>query len=735
VGSAPVSVSISRRPGGEPSGPRKPSSGISAAEDKQRVRELQQRVDSAIAAAPARDVEGLFKRACSTDLLFLIDTTSSMSSYIGAATGQVRAIVQEIKATFLNESDVRIAIVGYKDHCNSPNIEFLDFTTSVDQVHNFLNQLRATGGGDIPEDVLGGLRQAVNASWKQQTRCIIHIADAPPHGQKLHDYSAAYDDYYTVGSEPHGLRHESLMQQVVNLKINYALLRINSSTDRMALVFGGAYGADGNTLHVSNQYRSKTMDSLILTRTRIKPATNVGPQFEEMQLGTSYDALKHLVVSTITASVSRTANRLTLSSKSKGSGRGGTSGGLRGMKCSGLGAIAESDTVAFVRPKRTISLETAPPRWDKDGWLDEKLDVEAFCLDLAVLGADTLNSMMDDDENIRLVFAKLAVKARSKPFAQGAVRLASYARPESTTSKFVLKSFIESDVVGHVEAVEDMRMQALCKAFALEFNGLAKPDPPIDFITTLCLEDRSGTRGSGNLSLEPFIEGDYVKYNSNGPWVLEDDSNPFNETAQAFSHFTFERSWGHFLVTGLQGVGNTLTDPAIQTRDPERFKLGMTNLGDEGFKFFFAMHRCNDLCRKLGLLSNSSMVMSGSYTFRETWPTMDPTVCCSNKLCRKIIRLATAKSSSRYAGHNWCVECFPQLSAFTANVPCEEPGKSHEFAASKFFYESQGQDMPRYCPEHEEKDTSAPLAAVAGSGLFASLKSNKMGSEIHGKVW
>jgi hypothetical protein len=157
------------------------------------------------------------------------------------------------------------------------------------------------------------------------------------------------------------LRHEPLMQQVVNLKINYALLRINSSTDRMALVFGGAYGAGGSTLHVSNQYYTKAMDSLVLARARTKPATSVGPQFEEMQLGTSYDALKHLVVSTITASVSRTANRLTLSSKSKRSGHGGTSGGLRGMKSSGLGAIAESATIASVRPKiRGRSLLSRP---------------------------------------------------------------------------------------------------------------------------------------------------------------------------------------------------------------------------------------------------------------------------------------------------------------------------------------------------------------------------------------
>ena len=44
-------------------------------------------------------------------------------------------------------------------------------------------------------------------------------------------------------------------------------------------------------------------------------------------------------------------------------------------------------------------------------------------------------------------------------------------------------------------------------------------------------------------SLEPYIPGEYIKYNTNGLWVNEDfPDDPMNLTAQAFSHFTFERS-------------------------------------------------------------------------------------------------------------------------------------------------------------------------------------------------
>src|SRR5437667_3680730 len=103
------------------------------------------------------------------------------------------------------------------------------------------------------------------------------------------------------------------------------------------------------------------------------------------------------------------------------------------------------------------------------------------------------------------------------------------------------------------------------------------------------------------MSLELFIEGAYVKYNNNCGYVNEDNDDRFNQAAQAFSHFTFERSRGRFLVCDLQGVGHVLTDPAIHTLDPRRFKLADTNLNKEGFKFFFSRHVCNSICRELRL--------------------------------------------------------------------------------------------------------------------------------------
>lgn len=97
---------------------------------------------------------------------------------------------------------------------------------------------------------------------------------------------------------------------------------------------------------------------------------------------------------------------------------------------------------------------------------------------------------------------------------------------------------------------------------------------------------------------------------------MDAPDDPLNQAAQACSHFTFERSRGNFLVNDLQGVGNLLTDPAIQTRDKNKFKLHCTNLNEHGFKFFFTSHEYNRICRKLRLKSNREMLISGKYEFR-----------------------------------------------------------------------------------------------------------------------
>lgn len=88
-----------------------------------------------------------------------------MAKHIDAAKQQVRAIVNGITKAFFKETQIRVAVIGYKDHCDPHSIQALDFTTA-DKARSFLTELKASGGGDVPKDVLGGLRQALDYSWR-----------------------------------------------------------------------------------------------------------------------------------------------------------------------------------------------------------------------------------------------------------------------------------------------------------------------------------------------------------------------------------------------------------------------------------------------------------------------------------------------------------------------------------------------------------------------------------------
>lgn len=96
---------------------------------------------------------------------------------------------------------------------------------------------------------------------------------------------------------------------------------------------------------------------------------------------------------------------------------------------------------------------------------------------------------------------------------------------------------------------------------------------------------------------------------------------------QAFSHFSYERSRGNFIVVDLQGVFTVkddgskvyeLTDPVIhqherlrrrnrgqdrnrETSTRKKWDFGRTDRGINGMKAFFETHKCTDACRLLGL--------------------------------------------------------------------------------------------------------------------------------------
>ena len=109
---------------------------------------------------------------------------------------------------------------------------------------------------------------------------------------------------------------------------------------------------------------------------------------------------------------------------------------------------------------------------------------------------------------------------------------------------------------------DDVKLQMDAKLWGEEYNR-HNPPKKVDIFMMGVIE-LVEISGAPLYHIEHYIDGDYVKYNSNSGFVA-DKTGYMRQTPQAFSHFSLERSGHELVVVDIQGVGDLYTDPQIQT--------------------------------------------------------------------------------------------------------------------------------------------------------------------------
>ena len=118
------------------------------------------------------------------DVVFVLDTTGSMSGLIDAAKEKIWSIASTM-AQAQPAPEIRIGLVAYRDRGDSYITRVVALSSDLDSVYARLMEFQADGGGDGPESVNQALNDAVEKmAWSQASdtyRAVFLVGDAPPH--------------------------------------------------------------------------------------------------------------------------------------------------------------------------------------------------------------------------------------------------------------------------------------------------------------------------------------------------------------------------------------------------------------------------------------------------------------------------------------------------------------------------------------------------------------------------
>lgn len=116
------------------------------------------------------------------DVVFMIDSTSSMGDEIQMVKDNIRNIISDISQA-QPAPDVRYGIVTYRDRYDEYVTKSWPFTRDVGAISQALTSIVAAGGGDKPESVSEALHVTLhNMEWDPQARSkiVFLIGDAGP---------------------------------------------------------------------------------------------------------------------------------------------------------------------------------------------------------------------------------------------------------------------------------------------------------------------------------------------------------------------------------------------------------------------------------------------------------------------------------------------------------------------------------------------------------------------------
>ena len=193
------------------------------------------------------------------DIVFVIDTTGSMTGYINNVKNSINSFVNEISAAGITPN---FALVEYRDiTCDGDdstkikkNSDSLNWFSDVDTFKNEISKLTVNGGGDIPETTIDALEMA-------------RELDLRPSSQKF--FIVVTDAGYKVNNNYGIASMDDIINKLVNDNINVSVV----SSSSCKITYKNLYEKTGGVFATVN---SNFKDELLKIANLIDEETNSG---------------------------------------------------------------------------------------------------------------------------------------------------------------------------------------------------------------------------------------------------------------------------------------------------------------------------------------------------------------------------------------------------------------------------------------------------------------------------
>eukprot|EP00347_Sterkiella_histriomuscorum_P001900 403370239 len=481
-----------------------------------------------------------------TNLMFIIDATSSMQEYIDEAKASMHKIIQEVKMLQQNHT-VKVAIVSYRDDVKNPEkyetlsfvqIEKGNLTEQIQPITEFLSNLKAQGGADPCEDVIGGMKLALELITDLKGLLLtFFIADHPSHGKWYHDLGVINDNNYE-DIPKNSL--ETLMSQYRKKHSQqfFCCLKLTKENDKMYDIMSKHYG-DGFEIRELNNI-TKFLE-LVLLSTRLSIS----------KYNMSCTNVKFLAES----KASDLQRELEISKNQRHSKTRFIDQNLSEEELSQYFIVNakrfKPSYKSIMKIYQEIMKKQEKFNWEKF-YYDDRNDVENVELRISK------NFEIDKEGTSCKVYKCLD----RSDFTRMIMKLPKEKLSEQKQIEYVKNRQFQ----GLLACILTRIFRVQCVSFKLF--------PPLSYVLPIRYELEQPFNGCTHIYAEIEIDCEqWTKFTNNAGYSI----NNFYPT---ISHFTYETTRHVFMLTDIQGEGIVLSDPAFHSK-PRQLIKDRTNLGKE----------------------------------------------------------------------------------------------------------------------------------------------------------